>query len=217
MYDEQIVSVNIGETKIDLIQVNNIDQIFDRLIKMQKDDQQILDDLIPYWMELWPSAIGLSQFIEENPLIFRDKSLIELGAGLGLPSLIASNYSKHILTTDLLPDAIAFAQRNAFLNEINHIRYELLDWRKINQDYAKYDVILASDIAYEKRFFEYLPSSIKKLMHNDSVAIISEPGRHFAKQFLADLEYHFDVKIFNKIVDHRGVTVKVGLYVLRGK
>ena len=43
----------------------------------------------PYWAQVWPSAIALARFILSQPGIIKGKSVVELAAGLGLPSLVA--------------------------------------------------------------------------------------------------------------------------------
>ena len=76
---------------------------------------------------------------------------MELGAGMGLPSLVAASYTSAVVCSDYLTDALIFAKKNAELNGILSIRYECIDWRSYNSD-QRYRLILASDIAYEKRF-----------------------------------------------------------------
>jgi predicted nicotinamide N-methyase len=217
MYKEEIINLKIIDRMIDLIQITNIDEVFDTLIQSEKDNPSSLEDQIPYWTELWPSAIALAQYIEENRSIFKQKDVIELGAGLGLPSLVASPYCNTTLLTDLLPDAVNFAERNAIMNNLMNIDFQIMDWRNIKEENKKFDIILASDIAYEKRFFLDLPNAIKSLMHEDSLAIITEPGRSFAKPFIEDLSHHFKMDKQLKTIDHRGVKVEIGIYLLYSK
>src|SRR5688572_33367426 len=44
--------------------------------------------------QVWPSAIALSEFIVSNQQLVHNKNILELGAGLGLPSLVASKRSE---------------------------------------------------------------------------------------------------------------------------
>jgi predicted nicotinamide N-methyase len=215
LYKEENIKLHIQELDLQLYQITNIDEVFDALITSEKNNPALIDERIPYWTELWPSAIALSEFIIENSLLLNDKKVIEIGAGLALPSLVASRFCDYITTTDYIQDALHFAQRNSELNKIENIKFDLLDWRNIRDDHPKYDVILASDIAYEKRFFADLPTALLSLMHEDSIAILTEPNRLFAKPFIDALHKNFAIESSQKSINHRGINVQVGIHLLR--
>ncbi len=217
MYKEEILKLNIKDKNIDLIQITNVDEVFDQLIKSNPDDENLLDERIPYWTDLWPAAIGMAEFILENEPLFENKKLIEIGCGLGLPSISAAHLAKEVTMSDYLDDALVFAKRNAELNNLTNIKFENIDWRNIDSSHQKYDVILASDIAYEQRFFDDLPNALKSMMHYNSMVVLSEPGRAFAKVFMDGLEEYFAVKMFAREVNWRGNKFNVGVYVLRAK
>src|SRR5688572_26276189 len=60
----------------------------------------------PYWSQVWPSAIALSEFIVSNQQLVHNKNILELGAGLGLPSLVASKYAASVLCSDKEEEAV---------------------------------------------------------------------------------------------------------------
>lgn len=216
IYKEEVLNIEILENKVyPILQITNVDEVFDELIKKHSDDIDVVDERIPYWTEIWPSAVGLSQYIIENKKLFHEKQCIEIGAGLGLPSIVISEYCESILLTDYLEDALLFAEKNTKLNKISNISFDLLDWRNIDGAYKKYDIILASDVAYEKRFFDDLPKALSRLMNENSMAILTEPGRKYAESFTEKLSDHFQVKKENKVVKWRGSDFKIGVYILR--
>ncbi len=217
MYKEETIHLTIKDRNIDLLQITNVDEVIDALIASNPDNEDLLDERIPYWTDLWPAAIALSEYIVENSGLIEHKKVIEIGCGLGLPSIVAAGFAKELTMSDYLDDAILFAQRNAKLNELENISFQKLDWRSIAPGHQKYDIILASDIAYEKRFFEGLPQAIKSMMHYHSLAILSEPGRAFAIDFLEGLKEHFAVTKFSKEVIWRGSKFQVGIFLLRAK
>lgn len=52
---------------------------------------------------MWPSAHLLSRFVWEQRELFRDRLVIELGAGTGLPGLLAAHRAvgaAHVYITD---------------------------------------------------------------------------------------------------------------------
>ena len=56
------------------------------------------EEFLPYWAELWPSALALARVVARRPLTGR--RVIELGCGLGLPSITAALAGGRVLATD---------------------------------------------------------------------------------------------------------------------
>lgn len=213
MYKTEVLSLQIAGKKYSVNQVTNVDEVFDHLIHTSSDDINVTDERIPYWTEIWPSALGLSRFIIENNSIFHLKNIIELGSGLALPSIVVAEYCNEITISDYLEDALDFAKKNVKLNENNNFKFSTIDWRNINVD-TKYDVVLASDIAYEKRSFEFIPKAIEALLKVDGVCYISEPSRVMAKDFFETVMPTFFSckKIETYEIEWRGVSTKVRIY-----
>ncbi|KAF9264327.1 hypothetical protein L218DRAFT_926100 [Marasmius fiardii PR-910] len=84
--------------------------VYQRLKKPDESDSEVRIRLVgshPLWGHyLWNSAICLSSYFEENAeSLCQDRSVLELGAGGGLPSIIASlNGAQRVVITDY-PDA----------------------------------------------------------------------------------------------------------------
>jgi predicted nicotinamide N-methyase len=172
------------------LEITNFDELFDDLIKNEVVNNIILDDHIPYWTELWPSAKGLAQFLFENKSNLSNKTILELGSGLGLPSLVSAiSGAKKVTATDLIDDAIYHVTLNALANEINNniIDTKVLDWTKVSpEDLIAYDLIIAADIVYEKRFVHHFIDLVQKLIQNkkETTVILAEPGRDVAADIL---------------------------------
>jgi len=214
VYKEEKITLSLEGMTFDLLQIANIDEVFDALIALPDAHVDKADERIPYWTEIWPSALALSVFILNNKDRVKGKTVLELGAGMGLPSLVAASYTSAVVCSDYLTDALIFAKKNAELNGILSIRYECIDWRSYNSD-QRYELILASDIAYEKRFFEDLPGSLKKMMQPNSEVWLSEPGRHFTAPFILDLKNHFDIKSYPLPQTWKGTTFQTSVHVLK--
>src|SRR5215217_6466938 len=69
------------------------------------------DEFMPYWAELWPSSRALARRVGTRAL--RGARVLELGCGLGLPSIAAALAGGRVLATDWSPEAVAFTERNA--------------------------------------------------------------------------------------------------------
>ena len=69
------------------------------------DDQAFAEDeFMPYWAELWPSGLALARRLAGRAL--RGARVVELGCGLGLPSLVAARGGGRVLATDWSPAAL---------------------------------------------------------------------------------------------------------------
>ncbi len=53
------------------------------------------DEFLPYWAELWPSGLALARRLAGRAL--RGARVVELGCGLGLPSLVAARAQGRVL------------------------------------------------------------------------------------------------------------------------
>ena len=67
------------------------------------------DEFLPYWAELWPSSLALARMIAGRAL--RGARTLELGCGLGLPSIAAALAGGRVLATDWSPEAVAMTAR----------------------------------------------------------------------------------------------------------
>ena len=65
-------------------------EVYDTYFRRVHLDEDAFDDdeFLPYWAELWRSGVALAEVV--SALDVRDKRVLELGAGLGLPSLAAA-------------------------------------------------------------------------------------------------------------------------------
>src|SRR5690606_26759640 len=88
-----------------------------------------VDERIPYWADLWPSSRALAAELLDTATLPR--SVIELGCGVGLPSLALRHRGIDPLATDWYDDALRFAELNAERNGLGPLRTMRLDWWKV--------------------------------------------------------------------------------------
>jgi len=138
------------------------------------------EEFLPYWAELWPSAVALAQ--EVARLELDGLRVVELGCGLGLPSIVAALGGAHVLATDWSPDAVEVAARNAERNGAE-LETALAAWgtASVLVDAAPWDLVLGADLLYERRNVDQLLALLPRL--GDDV-LLTEPGRPFESTFL---------------------------------
>jgi predicted nicotinamide N-methyase len=137
----------------------------------------------PFWTRVWPSAMAMSIFIDNNAHYVAGKDVLELGAGLAIPSFIASRYAEHVLTSDHIDEAIWLLRKNISELKISNIRAEQMDWNALPEDIHA-DTVIMSDVNYSPESFHPLNKIIKRYLNARSVIILSTPGRIAAKSFL---------------------------------
>lgn len=213
-YKLQKVSLPLGEETFALHLVEDVDSLLDDLLAKGERHEDVLDERIPYWAELWPSAIAMADFILESKDIDSQTSVLEIGCGLGLSGVVAGSKGAEVTLSDYLPDALRMAELTWLENIARPAKLMQLDWREIDPALT-YDWILAADVAYEERNFAPLISAFKILLKPGTRLLLTEPGRAIAQTFLSSLEKQgFSVLRSSRKVKWKGVESTIGLYLL---
>ena len=166
------------------------------LLRRPRDTQALLDEqaferdeFLPYWAELWPSALALARAVTGRAL--RGARVVELGCGLGLPSIVAALAGGRVLATDWSADAVSFAAHNAALNGAS-LETAVVDWAEPEglEASGPFQMVLASDVLYEQRDVVPLLELLPRL---GGEVWLSDPGRGPAAAFLEAAAEHFEV------------------------
>jgi predicted nicotinamide N-methyase len=132
------------------------------------------DEFLPYWAELWPAARALVAALP--PL--DGLRVVELGCGLGVPSLVAAARGASVTATDWAADAVELLAQNAARNGLV-LGTEVRDWRQPWA--ARFDLALAADVLYERRNVEPL---LERLPELAPVSLVALAGRPYEDTFL---------------------------------
>jgi predicted nicotinamide N-methyase len=161
------------------------------------DAEELLDEeafereeFLPYWAELWPSAIALAREVERRELDGR--AVVELGCGLALPSIVAALRGARALATDWSADALAYVDRNARANAAA-VETARVAWAEPQALLARapFDLVLAADVLYERRNAEQLLSLLPRLAAD---VLLADPGRPALRSFLDAAAEEWDVR-----------------------
>ena len=94
---------------------------------------------------------------------------------------------------------------------------QILDWRTPDPG-KKYDIIVASDVVYERRFFEPLINLFKTYLRKDGQIILAEPNRNIARSFFGKLLLSgFYYSVVDKYVTQLNKNVKISIYSIKFK
>ena len=166
----------------------------------------------PYWAKVWPSAIALHNVLKKHPSLIKDKTVLELGAGVGLPALMIADITKSIIISDYDSEAVELLQKNITHLQLQNVQAMQLDWNNVPEN-MKAEVIILSDINYDPTQFETLTKLIEKFIHQGCAIILSTPQRIMASPFVLALS-EFIIADYVELVDENGVTKEISILVL---
>lgn len=139
------------------------------------------DERIPYWADVWESAIVLAEDLAA--MDGAGKTLLELGCGLGLPSLVAARAGFTVTATDYEETALEGVRYNAERNRIGGLRTLVLDWRNLPEDLGTFDLVVAADVLYETHHPAVLAATILRTLAPSGLGLIADPCRAKAAGF----------------------------------
>lgn len=150
------------------------------------------DEFLPYWAELWPSALGLARALDGRAL--HGARVVELGCGLGLPSIVAALGGGRVTATDWSADAVGFAARNAAHNGVE-IATAVVAWERPESllSDGRWPFVIGSDLLYEARNVPTLLALLPQLVEPHGQIWIADPGRAPCADFLERAAEHFSV------------------------
>ena len=141
----------------------------------------------PYGLLLWESAVALAHELEQRPELVAGRRVLELGAGVGLPGLVARRLGAYVYQTDKAEYALRLAARNERENGLSGVERFLADWTHWTRT-DHYDVIIGADILYETAMHDALASIVERSIAPRGTVLVADPGRPQAIAFLSKLE-----------------------------
>ncbi|KAG2387428.1 hypothetical protein C9374_001760 [Naegleria lovaniensis] len=194
------------------IEVFNIEQS-DFEVKVR-----LLGDHILWGNYLWNASKCLSQHFYENQHLIKDKTVVELGAAGGLPSLTCGKLgAKKVVITDIgHEDLIDNLKKNVELNfgeNCTHVEVRPHAWgEKLEETFGvgekkeTFDVIILSDLLFNHICHHQLLDSCEYLSHPNTIIYVSYTHHRpwlikedlklfkLAKERNFSVEHYFDKK-----------------------
>jgi len=140
--------------------------------------------------QLWPACRSLCHFIETRPDHFWEgKRILEVGAGLGVASILLGRLGATVTATDLEAPC-ALIRENVRKNAVEScVKVEPLDWFKPHDVLTgmNFDYIVAADCIYWEELFEPLRQTLEAACSSNTEIILAQvrrrkiEGRFFKK------------------------------------
>ena len=166
---------------------------------------------------LWPSGSRMAERMALRPVSANER-ILEIGCGLALSSLVGHRRGANITASDCHPLAGEFLKENLRLNHLGPMDYRHGHWGEHatqQQDIAvssKFDLIIGSDILYERDERGDLAHYINEHVEDHSEVWVVDPNRgnrsHFhrnmAAQGFALSEESLDISATENVAAYKG-------------
>ena len=129
----------------------------------------------PLFGVIWESSEVLAHFMFDYEI--KNKRILEVGCGMALSSHMLNQRLADITATDYHPEVEGFLKINNALNNGNEIPFVRTGWADKGNDLGKYDVIIGSDLLYEREHVDLLSKFIDKHAMPACEIIVVDPGR----------------------------------------
>jgi len=139
----------------------------------------------PMFGILWPAGFALAE--EMSRFSIKGKHILEVGCGIGLPSLVLQRRRADITACDYHPLAEEFLRHNADLNNLAPIRFFNTPWIGWSMDLGRFDLIIGSDLLYERDHPSLLAGFLADHANPTCQILLADPGRSRCGQISAKL------------------------------
>jgi predicted nicotinamide N-methyase len=146
----------------------------------------------PFWVRLWEAAVILADTVAATPAR-PGQTLLELGAGLGAPGLVAAAAGYKVTLSDYEPHILDFQKVSAAANNLTGIDFQIIDWTS-PPDLPAFDTIIGAEILFREDFFKPLLAVFKKLLKPDGVIYLAhDAGRRSLGPFLTLAQNDYNI------------------------
>lgn len=166
----------------------------------------------PFWAKIWPSAIALSDFLKTEPDWITGKRVLEIGAGIGLPSFTMATHAAEMIISDHSADAVLLINKNIQYLGLSNVTAKCLDWNHFPVD-CKADLVLLSDINYAPDQFESLQRLIRNFMVQGTTLILSTPHRIMVTPFAEAVNPYIKRTALKKVT-HLNQEIEISIWIL---
>lgn len=135
--------------------------------------------------QIWPAGRLLAEAMSGFDI--GGKRILELGCGLGLATLVLTHRGANITASDHHPLAESFLSYNAGLNGLAIPCYHDLPWTIPDTALGRFDLIIASDVLYERDHPAQLDALLRRHAKPQVEVVFTDPGRGNSAPFTRSL------------------------------
>lgn len=173
----RVTEVDLERRQVRILHPANADDLI-------SEEDFIRDERMPYWADLWPSALMLARsMVDENG---RGARLLELGCGSGLVTVASVIAGYRVTATDYYDDALLFTRVNVERNIPGaEVETRDVDWRAMPGDLGTFSRVIAADVLYEPTYGDLVANAVAVTLADGGRATVADPGRLSRDNFVA--------------------------------
>lgn len=180
-YEVEIVSFRVGDSDFRIRTLLNKQQFSDPDGTAERAG--VSPASWPLFGVVWPAGLALAEAMSRFPIA--GKNILELGCGIGLSSLVLARRGANITACDHHPLAEEFLRHNTELNGLAPIVFHNAAWLGPNPLLGRYDLIIGSDLLYERDHAALLAGFINHHANPAAQVLLADPGRGYVSPFSA--------------------------------
>ena len=172
-YTTRLLTVRLGGHDFRIRALSDLQQFADPTGRAQRAG--ISSALWSMFGQPWPAGRVLAQAMSSFDVA--GKRILELGCGLGLSSLVLAHRGADVVASDHHPLAESFLAYNAGLNDLPAVTYRDLPWAVPDATLGTFDLIIGSDILYERDHAIQVAAMMLRHARPDAELLLTDPGR----------------------------------------
>ncbi|MFN4196508.1 MAG: class I SAM-dependent methyltransferase [Caldimicrobium sp.] len=157
----EIEEITIRGKTLKILRPAKLEEIF-------QGDPFLESEKFPLWFKIWEASIVLADYIAS---LGGSLEILELGAGLGVPSLVASSFGHKVLATDIDELPLEFVKKSAQMNSLN-IETQKLNIFEPNLN-KKFDLIIGAEVVFKKKLYQPLLNFFKTYVKPSGEIVLS--------------------------------------------
>jgi predicted nicotinamide N-methyase len=180
-----------GHLVVPFTLVRDPDRVLDDVVKeadrreRASGERESDDELhLPYWAELWDSALGVGEYVgDRRSAIGNRQSILDLGCGMGFAGTVAAMLGHRVTFADIETPALLFARLNSIAYR-ERVRARRVDWKRDNLG-ERFEVIIGADVLYDRAQWDYLEPFWRAHLResHEAFVLLGEPGRQTGEMF----------------------------------
>lgn len=182
-YDTRIISVSVGDHAYRLRVLSDHQQFADP--DGHGDRLGISSAQWSLFGQVWPVGLLLAEAMDSADV--QGLRILELGCGIGLPSLVLQRRGADVVASDIHPLAEPFLAYNSALNELPSVHFRQLDWETPLPSLGDFDKIIGSDVLYERGHPELLAGVIGRHARPGAEVVLTDAGRSHTSAFTREM------------------------------
>jgi predicted nicotinamide N-methyase len=180
--------LKIQDLELSILQVNDLEHLL-----AGKDPFENVSEF-PFWVKLWEASMVLAHVMASMPAKGR-QSLLELGAGMAAPGLVAAARGYQVTLSDYEPHILDFQRVSAAVNGFDDIEFRMIDWLK-PPAMPKFDRIIGAEILFRDDFFAPLLAIFKEYLADDGeIYLAHDVRRKSVPKFLELAKADFKIAV----------------------